>query len=238
MATKLHANLTDVDGLHEPKGTSNASANTVFVADGAGSGVYKVPDTLGDITADSLTLNTTVWSDIRVNILAQKVPGTGAPTLAQLGDDGSGSVGVFGYSFAPAAENSVYFEIQLPHGIKAGTTIKPHIHWMAADATAGDVVWGLEYMVSNEGLTSVSTSLITATGTAPGATKKQTITGLPDIVSGSLGTVTYIKESTVISGRLFRDGANGSDTYGAGAFGLSLDFHAQLEKLGSQVEYP
>lgn len=238
MATKLHASLTDADGLHEPKGISSAAVNSVYVSDGTGGGTYKVPDVLGDAKADSLTLNNTVWSDVKVNLLSQKVPSTGAPTLTQLNDNGSGSVGVFAYLFGAAAENSVYFEIQLPHGIKAGSTLKPHIHWMASDATAGDVVWGLEYVVSNYDLTSNNTIITTTTSTAPGSANKQVIAAFPDIISGSSGTVTHIKESTIIIGRLFRDGANGSDTYAAGAFGLSMDFHAQFEKIGSLSEYP
>lgn len=43
----LHANLTGAD-LHEPKGAASASANTVYVADGAGSGTWE------KITLDSL----------------------------------------------------------------------------------------------------------------------------------------------------------------------------------------
>jgi hypothetical protein len=35
-----HANLTGAD-LHEPKGADTASANTVYVADGSGSGTWK-----------------------------------------------------------------------------------------------------------------------------------------------------------------------------------------------------
>lgn len=45
----LHSTLTGAE-LHEPKGQSTAAADTVYVADGAGSGVHK------KITLDSLDL--------------------------------------------------------------------------------------------------------------------------------------------------------------------------------------
>lgn len=45
----LHKNLTGSD-LHEPKGQATAAANTVYVADGAGSGTHQ------KITTDSLDL--------------------------------------------------------------------------------------------------------------------------------------------------------------------------------------
>lgn len=45
-----HASLTGAD-LHEPKGAASASANTVYVADGAGSGTWqKVSDDALDAT--------------------------------------------------------------------------------------------------------------------------------------------------------------------------------------------
>jgi hypothetical protein len=34
----LHSSLTDLDGLHEPKGISTATVNKVYVSDGTGSG--------------------------------------------------------------------------------------------------------------------------------------------------------------------------------------------------------
>lgn len=43
MSDLQHADLTDPD-IHEPKGTSAAAADTVYVADGAGSGEWKKVD--------------------------------------------------------------------------------------------------------------------------------------------------------------------------------------------------
>lgn len=55
MSNKLHADLTDPDGIHEPKGISTADENTIYVADGSGSGNYK---TLNDIAGGAWTAYT------------------------------------------------------------------------------------------------------------------------------------------------------------------------------------
>lgn len=39
-AVKYHGQLTDLDGIHEPKGISSAVANSVYVANGNGSGSW------------------------------------------------------------------------------------------------------------------------------------------------------------------------------------------------------
>lgn len=41
MADVEHSDLTDADGIHEPKGISTADANQMYVADGAGSGTWQ-----------------------------------------------------------------------------------------------------------------------------------------------------------------------------------------------------
>lgn len=45
MADVLHKNMTDPD-LHEPKGITTADANSLYTADGLGSGSWIVPDTI------------------------------------------------------------------------------------------------------------------------------------------------------------------------------------------------
>jgi hypothetical protein len=44
MADKQHGALSEADGLHEPKGVSTASADEVYVADGAASGTWESGD--------------------------------------------------------------------------------------------------------------------------------------------------------------------------------------------------
>jgi len=236
--SKYHSSLTDADGIHEPKNITGSTSGYVYISNGNGTGTWGKAEELGDTKADSFLLNNTVWNDLRIPLTSAKVPGTGGATLTQINDDGAGSIGVFTYSFASGTENSLYFTAQLPHSLKAGTTIRPHLHWAPSDNTVGDVVWGLEYCFSNYGLGMNNTSTITVTDSSPQVTNEQSIANFPDIVSSSEGTSDHIKESTIIIARLYRDATNGSDTYAAGAFALSFDFHIKLEKIGSIVEIP
>lgn len=56
MADVEHSQLPD-ELLHEPKGASTAAAGTVYVADGAGAGLFKkLPVNSLDMTVESVTL--------------------------------------------------------------------------------------------------------------------------------------------------------------------------------------
>ena len=41
MANVQHSDLTDADGIHEPKGISTANSNQLYIADGSGSGNWR-----------------------------------------------------------------------------------------------------------------------------------------------------------------------------------------------------
>ena len=58
MATKYHGQLTDADGIHEPKGITTAPADAVYVADGSGSGSWKASGNVVNTTFGSLYLTT------------------------------------------------------------------------------------------------------------------------------------------------------------------------------------
>lgn len=61
----VHAELTGAE-LHEPKGADTASANTVYVADGTGSGVWKK---VGSNNLDTDDLDYVTSADLGLYIL-------------------------------------------------------------------------------------------------------------------------------------------------------------------------
>lgn len=66
MPTVSHASLTADADLHEPKGAAAAAANTVYIADGAGSGSFQNPITALDLVADAnAAINTSFTPVIR-----------------------------------------------------------------------------------------------------------------------------------------------------------------------------
>ena len=63
----LHKDLTGAD-LHEPKGVASASVDTVYVADGSGSGVWKKIETDSLDTSSVLNANKSLLSILFIDI--------------------------------------------------------------------------------------------------------------------------------------------------------------------------
>ena len=170
------------------------------------------------------------WTDLRVPLTAVKVGPAGIPGFAQWRDNGAGSTGVFAYHFDKSTVEQVYFDAQLPHSYKEGSELQPHLHYVLPSApAAGETLrFGLEYTYSNVNGVFPETTIIYATETFTGdeTANTQYIAGFdPDISDAGM------KISAMLSCRLFRDAGN--DTYDADAIVLEVDFHYQVDALGS-----
>jgi hypothetical protein len=185
----------------------------------------------------TLVLGEPVWNDLRVPFISTKLGGTKDPDFAVLATNGSGSQGVFTYWFDDTTEEELYFVAQLSHTYKEETDLQPHVHWVpATGGGSGEVVsWGLEYTWVNRGDVVGDTTIIYGSGRTPNdealVANKQYITGLGTI-EGSGKTI-----SSMIVGRVFRDApGNGlTDDFSADAGGWELDFHHQIDTLGSRT---
>lgn len=198
---------------------------------------------------DGLRLNgtATAFEDLRVPTSSTKAGGSKEPTFAQLKDNGSGSQGVFIDWFDKSLEEELYFDVQLPHAWKEGTDIFPHVHWIpkTTGASGNFVRWGLEYTWSsvNElfGDTTIiysdATSAATATvsGDAIMTADKHHISRIGVGATGIDGTNKKI--SSMLVCRVFRDATNGDDNYNYDAGLLEIDFHYEIDSLGSEEEY-
>lgn len=181
---------------------------------------------------------TTVWDDIQVPVNATNQGGSKDPGFGKIKDNGSASQGVFTYLFDAATEEELYFSVQMPHGYKEGSDIKPHVHWMptANGAAGADVCWGLEYTWVNIGDVMGNTSIIygdTNHLAEDLVDDRQYIT--------SLGTIdgTGKKISSMLMCRIFRDatGVGGTDDYASDAALLEIDIHFEKDSFGSNGEY-
>jgi len=216
--------------------TSNATFATAKFGDVAG-GNY------AEIEADgSLAFygDATVFDDIRVPVSSTKNGGTKDPDFAVWKTDGSGSQGVFVEWFDKSTEEEVYFSMQLPHSWKTGTDIEPHVHWIPkADGSAGAVVnWGLECNWTAIGDTGITTTIIYSSSNHAGDTTlvadKHYLSDL-GVMDGS--TIAGVSSMAVC--RVFRDatGALATDDYDNDAGLLEIDFHYEVDALGSRTEY-
>lgn len=183
----------------------------------------------------------TVWDDLRFPALALRVPPAGAsaePDLVQFRDNNDSSTGVFSYAFDAATEEEMYFAIQMPHSW-AGTPISPHVHWAVMAGTTGTVGWGMEYTWAELSGTFAYTALIAANQNYLGEDNlvayRHYLTGLPDI-TGTFGSGTI---SSMLVGRIFRDAGASlvADSCPQDAVLLELDFHYEIDRLGSDQEY-
>lgn len=178
------------------------------------------------------------YEDLRVPVTSTRLGGSKDPDFAvafkTIGDT---SQGVFLEWFDHATEEELYFSAQIPHAYKEGTDIYPHVHWVPeVDGASGEqVCWGLEYVWANIGDTFTTTTLIFG----------DTQTGDTHLVEGrhyytSLGTISGTGKtiSSMLLCRIFRDatGTGGTDDYGDDAGLLEIDFHYQVDAIGSSEE--
>jgi hypothetical protein len=186
----------------------------------------KVRPSLDQVSAD---LSRPRWDDLRVAVSTAAVAAN-APTVTTYRD------ALMAYAFSKTLDNHVYFEAQLPHTWVMGSGVRPHVHWSpGASADTGNVRWQLEYSWANAvnapGNTYPASTTDTIDQSAAGAYGHQ-IAQFAEIDG------TGRRLSSVLLCRLSRLGSVGADTFDAVAFGLSVDFHIQVQGHGSDDEYP
>jgi hypothetical protein len=184
-------------------------------------------DDSGGLTCNYLVQNTPTWNDVRIPMASMR-QGSAAPTLD---DFVALATPIRAWKFKNGATEQLEFELQVPHGITddAAYGVRLHIHWSCQSATgANKVGWYIAATYANIG--EVFGPSVTY-GPGTGATT----TPYEHVVT-PVHTLTGLKESAVIVGKIWRDPA---DTYaGNDVFGLSLDAHCASIQLGSIEEIP
>jgi len=196
----------------------------------------------GFVTIDEngIILDKTVFNDLRIPVTSTKLGGSKDPGFAVVLDNGSGSQGVFAYLFDAGTEEEIYFICQLPHNWKKETSIYPHIHWFpVSNGSAGQQVsWGLEYSVQKIGSVFGNSTIIYGNDVYPVVTsliaKTHYITSLGIISMTAIDTI-----SSMLICRLFRDATatGGTDSYGSDVALLEIDFHYEIDSIGTFTEY-
>jgi hypothetical protein len=165
-----------------------------------------------------------VWDDLRIPGTSVRF-GASSPDIAPF--LGAGGLYLPAFDGAGTSEQ-VFFTVQFPHGYKLGTDICPHVHWSPTTADAGNVKWNLEYTWVEIGGTFAASATIDVTDAASGTAWDHQVAGFADINGSGITTV-----SSMLVGRLYRDPTDGADTYGADASLLEIDFHHQIDTIGS-----
>lgn len=172
----------------------------------------------------------TEWDDLRVPVSAL-APGATPADMIIYGP--GGNVRIRGFDGLVIVE-SMDFVAQLPHSYKIGSDIHPHVHWCPTTNAAGNVIWRLDYYwVSINGLIPVLAQIDTGAVAASGAAWQHLVAEFPDIAGSPAGVPFGI--SSMLMCRIWRD--PGTDTYGDDAGLLEVDFHFQLDSVGSRQEH-
>lgn len=133
--------------LHEPKGISVATANKVYVSDGAGGGTWQkieeaslasTGENQGRILtadgADGVAWDTAVWKDMLGRLNARNTGATAPSFTAFRG----GAVDQYAFS----ANDEIQIEFHIPHDYKPGSDLYLHVHWAHnGTAISGNMVW-------------------------------------------------------------------------------------------------
>lgn len=173
------------------------------------------------------------WEDIRIAGANTRV-GVTAPAVAAFGPSGS----LRALHFEQSHHDEIYFEIQMPHAWKEGSNIYPHVHWAPVSATAGNVVWQLDYSWANNGETFGAPATMTSDATAAGGTAwVHKGNPLRDGSGNAFISGAGKKISSMLVCRIHRDAGAGADTLAADAAFLEFDIHYEVDSFGSRQEY-
>ena len=170
------------------------------------------------------------WDDLRFPVQAINPPGQASDP------DVEATTGTL--LFDAGGTELVYGVAQLPHAWLEESTIRPHVHWQKTTSAAGNVLWRFEYELVNNGSVAAMDY-----GTAIDVTEP--VAGTPDndtaneVLISSFGNISMrdMKISSLVLWKLSRIGGDASDTYGADARLLELDFHYIVDGRGSQQEF-
>lgn len=186
----------------------------------------------------------TAYTDLVVPLFNSRLGADHQAIWAKMLDNGSGSRGVYTYTFESvntSNEEEVFFSVQLPHNWKEGSTLYPHVHWSPqTTGQNGNVVWGLEYSWVNYNSTTPlvfpNTTIITTTSGYINGTSdhdKHFVTSFLSITPDN----TQNKISSILMCRFFRKSGDAADTYNGNAAVLSVDFHYEIDAVGSHTQW-
>lgn len=193
-----------------------------YVSIGTGDLVISCP------SQKTMKLDTVVWNDLRTPVTAIKLGSTNPPSWVAFQ---SSEVLSFSDQAIEGDEELVAFAVQLPHNYKEGTNITPHIHWAAADTSAGNVIWKFSYSWANQDVNFPNPTITTCVAANIATANCHIYTALTTM-NGVGKTL-----SSMVLCSLRRNSSDANDTYNSqNAYLLEVDFHYQLDTLGSRQE--
>jgi hypothetical protein len=170
------------------------------------------------------------WTDLVIE-------GTGINPIGAAADPARSAVtGLL--EFSGTADNVITGCWQMPHGWKAGSLVRPHMHIRFTTSSVTNSRWKFEYDVADVDGTFANvygtfTTLDTVTAANPQSTTKAAIVSFGDL------SMTGKKGSSLIHFKISRLAASdAADTYTGLCILYSMDLHYQVASAGSPAEVP
>jgi len=164
---------------------------------------------------------------------------TGTPglTTGLVGGDLTGDDGVFAPVFDATNKKSLYFPVHALRGMKPETDYEPTAFWAKATASAGDVVWKVEFLKVAIGEAYTTTTATTGyeVSTALSAVEDDAKTLLYTKLTDIDGSTEQFP-NTITMARITRDVAHASDTYTGEAILFNLGFTYIQNAMGDKDE--
>lgn len=152
-------------------------------------------------TVRSLTTHVPVWKDMLGDLVQNLSTSYLTPDVKPIAGN------VEAYMFGDSISESLGVKFAIPHDVKVGADMFPHIRWSPTTDGTGVVRWGIEYLIAERetGVFQDSTTIYLEESGSGTLGKLQLIESTLKIVAG--------KPDTVITGRVFRDSEHANDTY-------------------------
>jgi len=179
------------------------------------------------IEADGTIVNVggaTTFNDINISGLALGT-GPAAPAIIAIN-----ATGILTYAFIGTGvlADELHGSLETLHDYLEGSDIVPHVHWCPTTNDAGNVKWQIEYIwISRTGTITTSTTIAVTTA-AGGTAWTLKRSDFPTVT----GTNRQIGDRFMF--RIFRDPADGSDTYAFDAAILDVGIHYAKDMMGSR----
>ena len=236
------ATYLDIDQVTTPQ---TVTGNVVITGE-MKSGTAKIGDVANgnytEIESDGsihLIGDSTVWDDYMIPGTSVRQGATAPDFVPGFNEDSQ----IYYSAFAGTGQAEyVFFNLQMPHNWKLGTTIYPHVHICPTSTNAGDtnqrvIRFALEYMWANiDGLFPARATIYLDSGPfVPNTSQWKHI--LCKNGTGIDGTGKGL--SSMLMCKLVRYGEDSAniDTYPQDVAFLQFDIHYEIDTLGSREEY-
>jgi hypothetical protein len=175
-------------------------------------------------TTQGLTTHLPVWKDLTSNPAWNASGSYAQPPMVVF----SGNILLPAFSAGTMQEMA--FSFTLNNDINVGSNMYPHIEWSPDDTDTGDVRWGMEYTIAEQGSVFAESVTVYLLQAANGAIKES--------ISAEFAALVAPLPDTIIQGRIFRDAANIEDTYTGNAVLHAVNLHYLASALGTPSRAP